>query len=229
MKSYKELIGKHKGETAFVVGAGTSLKKAMDMPEFGHMHEHVVISVNSSILAMPWADGDSDKRYWISNDSATRYWSYWQNVLDYKANKLVRDSWEPYYEEVPNFHIFKPRTGAWVNDAGHGLVPVSSVPSAIDLAIQMGCKRVYLVGVDHYFVADKSHFWQLWPKDKQPTTVQHFAPKPMQRKIFGDNMAFYELINGFAMHSGAKVHNLNHRSKVLAFEFLRPEEIEEFK
>ena len=96
LKPYTLLKDKHVGEAAFVVGSGTSLNNL----DISGIHNHVVICVNSSIVLMNWAKGKADKRYWISNDAFCRKWSYWKDVLDAKANRIVRDSWRKYFREL---------------------------------------------------------------------------------------------------------------------------------
>jgi len=216
MQGYDILIDKHVGEIAFVVGAGTSLHDL----DLGPIHDHVVVSVNSSFILMPWQNGDTDKRYWISNDSAVRGWSYWSNVKNSHATKIVRDSWEKYYDEIPDFLIFSPRT------TGNGIIMPyekalaysSSVPSAIDLSIQMGCKKIFLLGVDHYFSGKRSHFWQYYPPQFQPLPIRTIVPPFfMQQHIFDENKKSYDALKRFADSKGAEVYNCNPLSKVRPF------------
>lgn len=171
LKSYTELIDKHKGENAFICGAGLSFFDCMSHKDFNKIHDHVVVSVNSSFIAMPWKSGSPDKRYWISNDALVRRWSYWEDLKASNCTKIVRDSWSAYFDEIPDFYQFSPRPTPEneVNENDRGLCYCSSVPSALDLCLQMGCNKIFLLGVDHYFdPAGRSHFWQFLPYDQQP-------------------------------------------------------------
>ena len=217
MESYTKLIDKHKGETAFVVGAGTSLYPISKSKEFDEIHKHVVISVNSSILAMPWCAGKSDKRYWISNYAMVRRWSYWKDVVRTKATKIVRNSWEKYYAEIPNFLVFEPRPTSEdvVDPDDTGLCYCSSVPSGTDLAIQMGCKRIFLLGVDHYFDQFRSHYWHYWPHRqwlRGPT-----ATHDQQTTTFKINALAFEALAKFAKHKKTKIYNCSPKSQIKAF------------
>ena len=223
MQNYKILFGKHEGEIAFIVGAGTSLYGLDLAPIF----EHVVISVNSGFLLMPWDKGQPDKRYWLSNDALVRRWSYWADVKQCKATKLVRNSWKEYYDEIPDFLIFWPRKTSEdiIYPEGDGLCYCSSVPTSIDLCIQMGIRQVYLLGVDHYTLGAKRYYWQFWPKKKQPKmfidgmSIAEYMPNiRQQRWTYGFDKKAYKALQGFAEYKGVKIYNCNPASMVDAFE-----------
>lgn len=216
---HKSLLGRHQGETAFVVGAGTSLY-GLDLDP---IHKHVVISVNSSILLMPWDQGEPDRRFWISNDALCRMWSWWPLVLNAKATKIVRNSWSKYFPELQHkgFLQFEPRRTeeGVVEDDDLGLCYCSSVPSGVDLAIKMGCKQIFLLGVDQYMNGSKSHYFQYWPLSKQPRrTDRGMATYAQQKWTFGYNDKAYPALLGHANRLGVKIWNCNPKSKVESFE-----------
>jgi|19_taG_2_1085344.scaffolds.fasta_scaffold01444_5 sulfur carrier protein ThiS len=226
-EQYDIFKGKHAGSTAFVCGAGTSLNDVLKDVNYKKIYDHVVISVNSNILSHEWDKESSDRHFWISNDSAVLHWDYWNLVKKSKCNKLVRNSWEKYYDAIPpEFVIFRPRKNDKEEIKGDdGLCFTSSIPSAIDLAIQMGCKKIYLLGVDHYFLPNgKSHFWELWPIDKQPVSTQFRlpasrpAPLGMQKRVFKDNQIVYSNLSEWAEKSGVKIYNCSKRSAVKIFD-----------
>jgi len=227
LSSYTRFINSHVGEVAFIVGAGTSLKDA----DISFIHNHVVFSVNSSILLMPWHRGDSHKRYWVSNDSGVMAWDYWKLVLKSKANKVVRDSWSSLYDkfDTTDFYEFKPRPTSEdvVRPNDMGLAYCSSVPSSLDLAIQAGCSRVYLLGVDQYAQNGKSHYWQFWPRERQPKRGLSSQPNSMdnQQYAFGYNNKAYPALLDFAMHRNCLVYNCNPISRVDCFEKVNIEDV----
>ena len=182
------------------------------------LKKSVVITVNSSILAMSWDGGNPYNRYWISNDAVVMKWTYWKQIKSAKCTKIVRSSWEKYEDKINGFLMFDPRPTPEniINYSDQGLAYCSSVPSAIDLALQMGCKRIYLLGVDHYTDGSKSHFWQCWGHKKQPRGP--LAPITQQKQSFEHNMQAYEALNGFADFMDAKIYNCNENSKVEIFE-----------
>ena len=224
---YDVLKGKHVGSTAFVCGAGTSLNNVLKDVNYKKIYDHVVISTNSNIITHEWDDEFEDKRFWISNDSAVIHWDYWNKVKESKCHKIIRNSWEKYYDVIPSeFMVFRPRKNDKKEIEGDdGLCFTSSVPTAIDLAIQMGCVKIYLLGVDHYFLPNgKSHFWEQWPRDKMPVSKQFRvpmsrpAPIGMQKRVFKENQKVYDNLHVWAEKSGVKIYNCSSRSAVKVFE-----------
>ncbi len=223
LRPYTDLLNKHNGENAFVLGAGTSLYELSAHPNFDSIQDHVVISVNSSFILMPWEEGDSNSRYWVSNDSLCRRWTYWPFVKSCNAIKVVRDSWEKYYDEIPDFLYFWPRptSEGVINPEDKGVAYCSSVPTAIDLAIQMGCKNIFLLGVDHYQSKKKTHFWEFYERSRRPVMAFGGLPKwQQQRRVFDYNDIAYEALNGFAETVGSRIVNCSLMAKVKPFEKL---------
>lgn len=225
MKSYKELLNICNGQTCFILGAGTSLYPQSISEKFKNIFDHVVVAVNAGVVLCPWQFGEPTKRFWISNDASVRHWSFWPLVKLSKANKIVRNSWEKYYQEIPNFYFFPPRPGKEdeINENEDGLAYCSSVPSALDLAIQMGCKKIYLLGVDHYLEDEKMYFWQYWSYKNRPKGP--FTPLKVQNNIFDINFSAFRALNKFAELKKAKVFNCSTKSRVDAFEKIEFEDI----
>lgn len=224
-----DLVGIHRGSKCFVVGAGPSLAFA----DLSHIHNHVVISTNSSALLMPWDKGSENKRYWISNDTLVLQWSYfWTHVLRAKCSKIVRTSWRKHEDKIKHygFRYFSPRKVEKIplQRLGEMLCSTSSVPTAIELAIIMGCHSIYLLGVDHKMVHSNSHFWQFWDKGKWPQRKEkgkNFRPEQKhQLKVFKMNLAVYEALQELAEREGSKIYNCSIRSIVTTFPFLSLDE-----
>jgi len=222
MNTYTSLIGKHEGENAFVLGAGTSLYDLCVSYSFPEIFNHVVISINSSIMVTHWEEGDPDKRYFISNDSLCRRWSWWEKVLNSKCTKIVRDSWLKYKDELPGFLFFKPRpTSEGIIDSDdEGLAYCSSVPSGIDLAIQMGCKRIFVFGLDHNRCGDATHYWQLlWDKKDWPTQNRPAQqPYKGQEKVFEISNLAYAALESWAISKKVEIYSCSPTSSVKAFD-----------
>lgn len=252
MKQYSEFIGKHEGEVGFVLGAGTSLFNITRHKKYKEIFNHVVVSINSSILATEWQEGSAEKRYWTSNDVCCLHWSYfWNNVLKSNCNKLIRDSWkhkhEEFAEHIDSFYEFSPRSG-WegasksINELMYGegvkepateeeqdeaikeneigLCCISSIPSAIDFSIQAGCKKIFLLGVDHYTLGRRSHFWEFFHRTKQPFVMPggFKATHLMQKAMFKENMKTYSSLDRFANKKGAQIYLCNPKSKVECYQ-----------
>jgi len=207
MNSYIQLINKHEGENAFIFGAGPSLWKNMQHPFFKEIPKHgTTIAVNSSVVAVPNFD------YWVSNDVLCRRWSYWKDVIEGEGIKVVRSSWEKYKNELKDFLFFNPRpTSEEVIIPGHlGLAYCSSIPSAIDLAIQIGFKKIFLFGVDQNDHDGKHHFWQFMNKARQPVcepSVQDTWER--QQEVFDISRKAFEALRGFAEHNAVDIYNVN--------------------
>jgi hypothetical protein len=237
MIEYKELIGSENGKSAFVVGSGTSVYSCMkDTPElWSKMQDHVVVSVNASILTMPeWDESNSDHKYWLSVDSLCIKWSYFDKVLRSKAKRVVRSSWKKYEKELPeDFYYFTPRDGEPHNIRidQKGVAASSSNLAAADFAIQLGCKNVFYLGMDQYFVGKNRYFWQLLPPEEQPDlnfnrtamkrnvekTPGLIHPAKDQLKNFNMSNKVYPALKKYATQKGAKIWNCNPRSAISDF------------
>jgi len=218
----------HSGSKCFVIGAGPSAA-FLDLNEIDH---HVVISVNSSILLLKWDVEISGfppitNRYWISNDRLCCKWDYfWKNVLRAKCSKIVRTSWKPFEDKIIDygFRYFKPRKSEkmpLLEDDG-GLCSTSSIPTAIDLAIYMGCKQIYLIGVDQCMVHGNSHFWQFWNTSKWPRRSdkgKKFRPEQKhQMRIFNQNISVFKALNEYAACHSSVIKNCSNCTKLRVFD-----------
>ena len=215
--SLLDLKDARKGEKCFIGGAGPSIG-FMNLDE---IHKHVVITVNSAILLMNWKTGEKDKRFWISNDSLCLQWSYfWKDVLRAHCQKLVRTSWKPHDEKIRGhgFRYFAARKKerAPLSNDGKYLCAFSSTPTAADLAILLGCKEVYLLGIDHKMVDGKSHFWQFWPKKKWPQRKgkeKNYRPEQThQIQRFKRNKYSYIALRELANRLGVSIYNCSTRT-----------------
>lgn len=221
----------HAGRRCFVVGAGPSLA----FMKLKDMHYHPVIAVNSAALIMPWDSGDSgdnDKRFWLSNDASCLKWDYfWSHVLKACCTKLIRTSWKKHNDKVNghNFQYFAPREyDTVINPADGGLCSVSSIPTAINFAMLMGCNPIYLLGVDQCMVHGNSHFWQFWDKPKWPQRSdkeRYFRPEQKhQGQVFDQNLNVFKALKSHADKNDINIFNCSLRSNLDVFPKLPFEE-----
>jgi hypothetical protein len=218
LNTYTKLIGKHEGEDCFILAAGPTLydifyKEYKDYLSI--FEDKVVISVNASIMAcvehLDWLT-EGDKRYWISDDSLTTRWSWWKLVEQSKCTKVVRNSWlkQNHYGNTDGFLYFAPRTTSEsiINPEDVGLAYCSSAPSAIDLGVQMGCKNIYLLGLDHAKRDGKIYYWEYLQKSRHP---KQFKPgKPpwnVQKDMYKMNALAYGALDDFAEQKGCNIYN----------------------
>ncbi len=223
MNSYISLIDKHKGETAFVFGAGPSLWQNMNEFFFLELSKQAVtIVVNSAVMAIP------DFDYWISNDVMCRRWSWYKNVVKGEGTKIVRNSWDKHRNELKDFLFFSPRPTSEdiINMDDVGLAYCNSTCSAIDLSIQMGFKKIFIFGLDHNTISGKHHFWEFFPKEEQPT-YKNYVPDSWkrQKEVFSIAMKAYKALKEFADYKGVEVYNCNLNSSVEIFEKREYEEL----
>lgn len=222
MNTYTELIDKHKGEVAFVLGAGTSLYDLCISHHFEEILNHVVISVNSAFMPLAKFKLDPEKHYWVSNDTLCRKWSYWKDVENSKCTKVVRDSWKKYREAMTNTLFFSPRPTSEdiVNPTDVGLCYCSSIPTSIDLAMAFGCKKIILFGVDQNDVNGRHYFWQLLydRKDRPSASVNIYDSWKKQNKVFKINDKAYKALRKLADSKNVEIYNCSSITKVTAFD-----------
>jgi hypothetical protein len=222
MNTYVELLDKHKGETALILGAGPSLYDLCMSYRFAEIADHVVLSVNSAFMPLSKYELDPEKHYWVSNDTLCRRWSYWKDVENSNCTKVVRDSWLKYKEVMTNTFFFSPRPTSEdvVNPMDIGLCYCSSVPTALDLAIQMGCRKIILFGVDHNVSRGRHHFWQiLYNKKDQPTANANIYDSwRKQQKVFEFNNKAYKGLKKIADLKNVEIFNCSNMTKVDVFD-----------
>lgn len=214
-----------------ILGAGPSLR-LFDFLKTNNCH---VFTVNSSIIKVKW-DTDSDldlMRVWISNDSLCRKWSYFDKVKNDKCFKVVRDSWMKYKDELDDFIFFNPRKTKEdvIEENDDGLLYNSSIPSAIDLAIKLNFKQIFLFGIDHKTISDKTHFWQFLEFKNQPKErIKHgeknvylpctriMQPISMQKNVWNMNLSVFESLKKYAEKKSVNITNINYENTQIPFE-----------
>lgn len=219
----------HEGNKAFICGAGVTLG-TMDL---SGIHEYPVISINSSIMLLPWGEpGDILKRFWVSTDALCMQWDYfWNKVTKWELTRVVRNSWERQakdFKGVPMSYYTPRRMNNDIKFKEEGLMAGSSILSGIDLALLMGCKKVFLLGVDHRMINGNSHFWQLWPKKERPRRQGkpgNFMPcQRQQGRVFKSNHRNFDVLARYSKRIGAKIYNCSNASEVKTFEYISLED-----
>jgi len=228
MNTYLKLLNKYDNRSCFILAAGPSLYSCMQNSFFKDLQKHgVVITVNSAVMAFPKFD------YWISNDSLCRNWSWFSLVLKGKGIKVVRNSWLKFKKELDGFLYFMPRSTSEdiINPDDVGLCYCSSVPSSIDLSIQCGFKKIFLLGVDQCLdkKTNRRYFWEFLEKKSQPKQLRPAIPNFYhQKKVFKYNDMAYKALEKFAEYKNIKVYNCNVDSKVEIFEKIKFKNIERY-
>ena len=232
MNTYTKLINKHKGETAIIFGAGPSLYEFYQRKLYDKVKDNVLISVNSSIIIMPWDEkGDKNKYFWMSCDHLCTRWNYFPKILISNCTKVVRNSWEKYKDKLTDFLYFKPRptSEGIINKENLGLCYSSSSVAAADMALQMGCSNIFLLGFDQCQDGKTGyhHFWQFLknPPVAHPPAMGSWKS---QTKVFEYNNMAYEALKGFAEYKSCKIYNVSLISTVTAFDKISYDEFEKY-
>lgn len=230
--SYKSLKTRTWADAPCIItGAGPTLIN-FDLTNCVNCHN---ISVNSSIIKYKWHyPGDPNYlRAWVSNDSLCKKWSYFDKVLSDNCEKIVRDSWLKYEKELNNFLFFSPRASREdvFLDGDEGLAYNSSVPTSIDLAIKLGFKNIYLLGIDHHSVNGKTHFWQFMSKSEQPKEkvvsgdrsimlppMRIMQPENLQKSAWNMNIEVFKSIKEYAKLNGANIYNVQEGDSCIPFD-----------
>lgn len=184
-----DLRENHKNRVIFVVGAGPSIEKN----NLNLLKNHIIMAVNSGILAVPFA------QYFISDDEGVQNWSYFYNLsctyLLYKR-KLEKCS-----SSIKNIIWFDHKGNEKLNKRGPLIRSRTSMGTAINICYQWGVKKVVLLGNDCQLSNDKYHyryFWQYWDKEKQPYRIHGTKFSERTQNIGFDPKAFIEYWNYFA-------------------------------
>ena len=182
MPTLEDVRGKYRGRSALVMGAGPSLRhvhdrpliqrrhrggvfKLPDVPRPSPLQRHVVIAVNDAVLKMPDADF-----YFTSDPGMTQYW-HWDLVVDSGSTLVLntpgfrRESLKLQYDVEPERIILyekrKASPDVALSEADHRIIyGPSSAHCAVNFAVMLGCKRIYLLGMDCKCVEGHKYFWQ---------------------------------------------------------------------
>jgi hypothetical protein len=162
----KDLLGKHAGRMAFVLGAGPSLRHV----DPAWLKNNVVIAVNSSISKFQEAD------YFLGDDVGLKNWAYYTDLLPKLSctSFLYHGKLKDHVEHLDLNKIcwithktwYHPQSNKYFED---GLVFTKEGPiigartalgSAVHVAHQLGCDPIVLLGADACYEDGKRYFWQ---------------------------------------------------------------------
>lgn len=201
--------------TVCILGAGPSIFY-IDRKE---IEKQECIYVNSDALLLS-EKPDGVRRMWLSTDRLSMKWSYfWDNVVKSECVKLGSVSFKKYEKHLArfDFRYFEVRKKIEINNIFDGcLYGVSSVISAIDLALKMGYEKILLFGVDQRFIQGKSHFWQFYPPNKQPKfSGGKNVSMQEQKKIFEKNIPYFKELKRVASEMKVEIINCAKRTSAL--------------
>jgi len=182
----EEYFDKFKGEAAFVLGAGPSLRKLTPdlisrMP--------VTIAMNSAILKVP------DPHFYISTDPHVTLCKSWETVINSTCIIVQSGASFRYYEKFtginPIAKISKSRILKFYRDKENGLDMImkktglhihgsSSAFSAVHFAYLLGCSPIILIGCDCCCEDGKKHFFDFpgQPQESHKSEYRKFVSVP---------------------------------------------------
>lgn len=225
----KELLAfkdKHKGERAFIIASGPSLREADVMK----LKNEVTFAVNS-VAALTPKTGWRPDYYCIGDPDSFHRLKGLLNELQYQ-NVFVDINLKKYSGEMK----FHPH---WFDDVCWG-VPYLDSPqrirsnlrfssdiykygvytgrsityTALQIAAYMGFSEIYIYGVDNGYQKGKSHFSQ----EGNPDDEKGIFDKPFMEKFCADNEISYEIADRYARKHGFRIYNATRGGAVKAFE-----------
>ena len=150
-----ELFGKHKGEDVFIVGCGPSVQGL----DFKRLSNKTIVAVNRAVLYFKDVDA---KIYHIWKDKGLERFEkyiYPDNTIPVTTKKRTCRAKRTYCFEMFNKYRHDPQFPTLdsfpTTDIGSKLWPGPTETNAIHLAYKFGAKRIFLVGIDHYYVGDQ--------------------------------------------------------------------------
>ena len=218
-KRIKALKDKHKGERCFIIATGPSLT----LEDVNKLKNEHTIGVNSIfrlydkidwrpeyyIILEPHLTGKYLEEGFINPDDFARDVCFFNSVCKKKIidRKVIylRTNWLKHVYDYGNLE-FK-----YTSDLVYGLYDFYSVTHAsIQIAMYMGFKEIYIIGVDNNYMGSKTHFAETKGDDSFDYQLALTTQKSMD--------AGYEEIRKIADRRGVKVYNATRGGKVEAFE-----------
>ncbi len=167
-----DFVDKHKGEAAFVCGAGPSLHYV----DVEKLKDHVVISVNSSLPKLDFCN------YFVADDIGVKNWDYYVDLLPTLdcISFLYRDKLKKHARHLDKNKVVWFHHKWWYSPKDkkynpEGLVFTKGEPiigarttsgTAVHIAYIMGCDPIVLLGCDCCYKNFKRYYWQ-FPGEKK--------------------------------------------------------------
>lgn len=229
IRRLKALKNKHKNQRAFIIGMGPSLQ----IPDLDKLNHDITFACNKIYLAFENTNW-RPSYYSVSDTLVAENNAEQINAL--KLQKIFRDNTLEFLDESDPIWIkdlkylpkkdFNPSIKFW-KDIDTGVYRGGTVIfMQLQLAIWMGIKEIYLIGVDYDFkvsesTGQKSDVGEILKND---TERNHFHPDYRKK---GETWAkpnldlqfkAFELANDYAKKNGIKIYNASRKTKLEVFE-----------
>lgn len=205
----------HKGSRCFIIGTGPSLR--MDDLDTLKDNNEICISMNGIYKSFGMTSWRPD--YYVVGDIDTTYYGGEQiKAMDVK-NKFVSDLAWCYSEEDKDMYKWHCRyrweygvKPDFSSDFARGTYAGLTITfdGAIPLAMYLGCKEIYLLGIDCNNYGNKTeHFFDKYGFENKAETGSLNIEQ---------NILAYESARDFAEQNGVKIYNATRGGKLEVFE-----------
>lgn len=181
----------------YIVGGGASLRAFA----WGQLIDRRVIAVNRAYESVPNAE--------VVYFSDLRFWSWYKDFLNQHRGRKITSAVRVKDRGVEHVQI----TGLTGIDAESGKIRQgnNSGYGAINLAIHLGAKRIFLLGFDMNFTGGRCHWHDGYPVINTEKTLKRMT-------------AYFDTTVEPLKKLGVDVINLNPNSAIECFPKARPEE-----
>lgn len=221
MNSIEQFKDIHKNERCFIFGCGPSINDIEDK-YLKLLEKEIVIGVNSSYLIRQKFDikfkyyGTSNKVVWNTKDILeldTNYFLIGEPAVQYISNK-------DHYNQIKKCNIFIlnyltnmiNRDGKWLSyNLNSGVQHAYSVVPeiAIPISYYIGCKEIYLLGVDANSSTNGVHFYNQTPPKNAPSQPENYWNAINKE---------HRIISSFFKESDRKIYNATPGGKLEEYE-----------
>jgi hypothetical protein len=191
------------GEKCFIIATGPSLSKEDCDKILKFKNKFKVIAINDAYTLFPEAD--------LLYACDEKWWLHHEGVKNFKGKKC---SMQPVYPHEEIVFVENLGVNGISTKPGHIYNGRNSSYQAMNIALQLGCKEVYFLGLDMGFRDEsKTHFFGNHPKK-----IQRYS----DYSVFIKN---FEIAAPLVAELGMKVFNCTKNSALKCFEYKPLEEV----
>lgn len=183
----------HANKLCFIAGSSPSLRHI----NYETIKPYVVITVNSAILKYP------NCNYFVTDDQGVHTWNYWydtarnskcikllfkdkldKHVDGFNHDEIIFYQHRFYKQYSDNQAEYDRQTLRMFADPKTPIIGArSSLASAINLAVIMGCDPIVTIGMDNSYEGNKRYYWQFDGEKKATEINNRIFSVPNKGKI----------------------------------------------
>lgn len=224
LKKYKDMC---KGKRVFVIGSGPSLT----IEDLNKLHQNKEICIASNKMYRVYDQTDFRADFYVMEDQDAIEDSS-EDLKNIPGNLFIGDGYHverPNYvmKEMQYFHTilafpgFLPNYPKFSSDFSKGLYRGGTVTySSLQLAVYLGAREIYLLGIDHSYVndpgAEENHFIKNYLTEKEK---ESFRKRYKIIRYEADNATkAYEAAEIYSRSHGFRIYNATRGGRLEAFE-----------